>query len=398
MLKKLYIDNFKSLIEFSFPPKSDVQQLSAFSCLVGLNGAGKSTMLQAFDFIAQLPVSNTRIDQWLEKRNWKARELTSKFSLKSIITFSVELEYEGRLVVWSGTFNKDTLKCTSESVSVQNETIFSVQQGKLFITKEGTKESTVVKDLMYQGSILSIRSFDLKKYPAIAAIKQFSEGMKSLELLNPQLIRTRAREAHAVGVGGEKLAAFFHTLSPEIRATILRDLKIFYPNVTSLSSTSFRAGWKSLKVTESFITAAQNTLETETIHLNDGMLRILTMITEMHTSHTCILLDEIENGINPELVERLMDYLVQSNKQVIVTTHSPMVLNYLEDEVAEKGVFLIYRTKQGHTQCGRYFQSKRTRDKLTLLGPGEVFADTSMEEVAYDLELASAMPNKTVYQ
>lgn len=386
MIKRLYIDNFKSLIEFSFPPNSDIQPLSEFSCLVGLNGAGKSTMLQVFDFIAQLPVSNTRIDQWLEKRNWKARELTSKFSTKSIITFSVELEHERQTIVWSGTFNKDSLKCTSESVVVQNETVFSVQQGKLFIPKEGNKQSTVVKDLMYQGSILSIRSFDLKMYPAIAAIKQFSDGMKSLELLNPQLIRTRAREAQDVGIGGEKLAAFFHTLSPEVRENILHDLKIFYPNVTSLSTTSFRAGWKSLKVTESFITSAQNGLETETIHMNDGMLRVLTMITEMHTNHTCILLDEIENGINPELVERLMDYLVKSKKQVIVTTHSPMVLNFLEDEIAKTGVFLVYRTKQGHTLCGRYFQSGRALEKLDLLGPGEVFVDTPLEEVSSDLE------------
>ncbi len=384
----MYIDNFKSLIDFSFPPKIDVQPIPGFSCLVGLNGAGKSTLLQAFDFIAQLPAPNTRIEQWLEKRNWKARELTSKFSTKSSITFSLELKHEGQTVIWSGVFNKDMLKCTTESLTVQGATTFSGEKGTLSISIEGNRQNTIVKDLMYQGSILSIHSFDRRKCPAIEAIRQFAAGMKSLELLNPQMIRTRARESRDVGVGGEKLAAYFSTLPSETRAHILQDLKIFYPHVTTLSSTSLEAGWKSLKVTEAFTTAGKSELETETIHLNDGMLRILTIITEMQTSHTCILLDEIENDINPQLVEILMDYLVESSKQVIVTTHSPMVLNYLEDEIAKNGVFLFYRTGAGHSACGRYFKSIRTLEKLDLLGPGEVFVDTSLEDVSSDLEHA----------
>lgn len=243
-----------------------------------------------------------------------------------------------------------------------------------------------VKDLLYQGSILSVYKFDVLKVPAIGAILDFSQGMKSLELLNPQLIKTRSRAAADVGIGGEKLTAFFHGLSFEQKKTILTQLQEFYPQVTSILSSSLRAGWKTITVSESFDTGNKNRLETETTHLNDGMLRILTIITQMQTSHTCLLLDEIENGINPELVERLMDYLVSSNKQVIVTTHSPMVLNYLDDQVAKDGIFLVYRNAAGYTRCGRYFQSNRTREKLRLLGPGEVFVDTTMQEVSSDLE------------
>jgi len=81
MLSRVYLDNFKSLIDFSFPPQKDLQGIPAFSCLVGLNGCGKSTILQAFDFLAQLPQG--RIDSWLETRGWKHEELTSKFTKKT---------------------------------------------------------------------------------------------------------------------------------------------------------------------------------------------------------------------------------------------------------------------------------------------------------------------------
>jgi len=88
------------------------------------------------------------------------------------------------------------------------------------------------------------------------------------------------------------------------------------------------------------------------------------------------------------LVEQLMDYLVNGEKQVIVTTHSPMVLNYLDDDVARNGVFLVYRTRSGYTRCGRFFNSIQAKEKLSLLGPGEVLIDTALDEVAQEFESA----------
>ncbi|MFY8134268.1 MAG: AAA family ATPase, partial [Aquimonas sp.] len=52
MIKHFYIDNFKSLVDFRLSPEGG--SLAKFTCLVGLNGAGKSTVLQALDFIGHL--------------------------------------------------------------------------------------------------------------------------------------------------------------------------------------------------------------------------------------------------------------------------------------------------------------------------------------------------------
>ncbi|OAD21575.1 hypothetical protein THIOM_002652, partial [Candidatus Thiomargarita nelsonii] len=43
MIREFHINNFKSLVNFKF-------QLDKFTCLIGLNGSGKSTILQALDF------------------------------------------------------------------------------------------------------------------------------------------------------------------------------------------------------------------------------------------------------------------------------------------------------------------------------------------------------------
>ena len=81
MIKGFYIDNFKSLVNFRLPPTP--HQLGPFTCLVGLNGAGKSTVLQAFDFVGHL--ANGEVVTWLKQREWKTADLTSRFLKKKLI-------------------------------------------------------------------------------------------------------------------------------------------------------------------------------------------------------------------------------------------------------------------------------------------------------------------------
>jgi energy-coupling factor transporter ATP-binding protein EcfA2 len=388
MLARFWIDNFKSLIDFDFPPKSDDEGLSKFICLVGLNGAGKSTILQAFDFIAHLPAG--RLEDWLKERRWKKSDLASKLGNRSTIRFKLTINWAERQLVWSGIFNINTLRCTTETIRVDDEKSLRVHKGVLEYLTETSKgmDKTIIstEDLEYQGSVLSILKIDSKTSPSIAAVKEFAIGLKSLELLNPQLIKNRAREAEDIGIGGEKLTAYLYSMSHAMRTKVIDQLKVFYPRVLSGTSGNVQAGWKTFKVAEAYSKATKEKFETETIHLNDGMLRILAIITQMQSEKSFILLDEIENGINPELIERLMDYLVGVQRQIIVTTHSPMILNYLEDDIAKKGVFLISKNESGVSRCARFFRHPMALKKLAALGPGEVFIDSDLESIGSDLE------------
>ena len=83
---------------------------------------------------------------------------------------------------------------------------------------------------------------------------------------------------------------------------------------------------------------------------------------------------------------KLVDFLIGCGKQVIVTTHSPMILNYIPDEVAKEGVIMLYRTSKGETRSARFFDLPAMQQKLRALGPGEVFADTRLTELTAELE------------
>jgi len=91
MNRSFYIDNFKSLADFRLPPAP--HQLGSFSCLVGINGASKSTMLQAFDFVGHL--ANGQVAIWLKPRERKPTGLISRFLEKKQIQFELDIEVTG---------------------------------------------------------------------------------------------------------------------------------------------------------------------------------------------------------------------------------------------------------------------------------------------------------------
>lgn len=364
MIKSIQIDNFKSLVDFKL-------ELAKFNCVVGLNGVGKSTLLQALDFLSQLMQGD--IKGWLASRQWKASDLNSKLIKQSNIEFEVVVELEGIECSWSASFNRATLRCTKELVTHGDHRLLGVDDGKLSL---GGPRQEILFD--YQGSILSGLKEELLA-EELKALKSQLINIRSLDLISPEQLRNRTRFAGGkLGLGGENLSALIHEQGPMIQAKLREALIRVYPQLADIQTKSLRSGWKQLEVTEQF---SSKSLTSTARHMNDGMLRLMAIMLQLEIGGALLLFDEIENGINPELVEYLMDNLVNAKDQVLVTTHSPMVLNFIEDEVAKNGVICLYKTEQGHTQAIRLFDLPSMASKLEFMGPGEAFIDTDLTEL-----------------
>lgn len=406
MIKGFYIDNFKSLVDFRLPPAP--HKLGSFTCLVGLNGAGKSTVLQAFDFVGHL--ANGQVATWLKQREWKAADLTSRFLKKKLIQFELEIDMptEGR-IVWSGSFNTTEMRCTAETVTVDGaEQALHIKDGQLLVSGTDSKPSVQypIRSMKYEGSTLSF--IDVRDvHPALGVLKHVAANLRSLDLLSPQSMRRRAKEGEDIGYGGERLGAFIHGLPAKDKVALTKALKTFYPQVSELSTTALRAGWKDLRIVEQYDSTLSR-LESDARQVNDGLLRVLAILSQVSVGKTsdrtnqlnslgqsCVLFDEIENGINPELMQKLVALLLGAERQVIVTTHSPLVLNYLPDEVAKEAVLLLYRNNAGHTKVARLFDLPSTQKKLALLGPGEVFVDTNLEALPAEAMLLELISPKS---
>jgi predicted ATPase len=374
MITRFHIENFKSLADFDLPSES--HRLGMFVCLIGLNGSGKSTLLQALDFAGHVVLGKEK--EWLAQREWKPTEISTNLGNKRspVVVFRIEMQDpNGMPMSWEARYNTIQGRCTQESVKANDRTVLNLTEGRLELANSsGRLEKKFAKmDFVYQGSVLSL----LQLSDADAWLKWVKDALgnlKSLELLSPQLMRRRARSAQDMGLGGEKLSAFLGTLPQVQKRRLLTELQRFYPWLANWDVKTLKAGWKSLRVEEEF--AGRHTVEAA--HVNDGLLRVMAILSEAYGEHSFLLFDEIENGINPELVEKLMDGLRDCRKQVVVTTHSPMILNYIPDDVARESVHLLYKTKRGETRSVRYFDLEGTNSKLRALGPGEVFADTNL--------------------
>ncbi|NGZ62872.1 AAA family ATPase [Vibrio aestuarianus subsp. cardii] len=369
-LVNIKANNFKSLVDFSLP-------FSKFNCLVGLNGSGKSTVLQFIDFLSQ-QVSGD-IDEWLDSRQWSAKDLNSTLTKQSNITFTVELSYSDKPVIWEGSFNRTELYCTSEKITWGGQTLLNVADGKFSLPTEDLQAPIT---FAYQGSILSqLRESQLPK--ELVEFKAFFNELNALDMLSPDMLRDQHISGNALGSGGKMLSSFISKMTKKEKSNLVSTLKELYPSLVKVDATVQKsAGTVRLEIEEKF---DDKTIKTEARHINDGLLRFMAIFAQLTKKQSALLLDEIENGVNPELIEKLVDSLVEANTQVIVTTHSPMILNYMEDDVAKSGVVYLYKNKAGATHAVRLFDIPSMQRKLKFMGPGEAYEDTKLENLASEI-------------
>ena len=384
IIEYITVNNFKSLVNFDL-------RLSHFTCLIGLNGSGKSTVLQFIDFLSQL--FHGDIKGWLESRNWKPADIPFHGS-NELVNFSVTLGQ--KFGHWRGDYDVNKGYCTYEELTLP-QVYLRVNNGELEIQGKSAadgewhevhKEKVVFR---YQGSILSqlrydaLPSLELANSNAIHECHEFMSNIHSLELLSPEFLRQKTREVtNSIGQGGEKLSAFLHELGVEGRKELTKRLQPAYSHLESVNTTALPSGWKQLEIQESF---DGHKVITEARHINDGMLRLLAIFAEIQAKkHSFLLFDEIENGINPELVEFVVNALVTAPQQILVTTHSPMILNYLDDKVAKNGVMYLYKDSHGHTKSIPFFSIDSLEKKLKVMGPGEAFVDTDLSSLIKEIE------------
>ena len=125
----------------------------------------------------------------------------------------------------------------------------------------------------------------------------------------------------------------------------------------------------------------------ESKNMSDGMLRLLAFlaICEMDKKGL-MLLDEIENGINMDYAERIINILKENcqekKNQMIVTTHSPVFLDYVEKD----NIRYMYRELEtGVCRCSSLVDNIELNARMEYLYPGELLMNMSNQEIIDEL-------------
>ncbi len=216
MIRSLYVDNFKGLNDF-------VVELPPLAVLIGANGSGKSTILQAVDLLCNLP--ETDVNTYVKERKWNLGDLKSHLNTRRHITFraTLELPVNGgtELVEWEIVLNpvkeKDKIELVKERISskTRNRVLLKKDPGGLERYDEEKQEFEHFPPLHLAVSLLNTidTEKDKKKFPTLVSLKAFTGGIDSFQLLSTERMRKSHKgKADSLGAGGEKLAGFIHGL------------------------------------------------------------------------------------------------------------------------------------------------------------------------------------------
>lgn len=396
MIKSLYIDNFKALNDFSM-------DLDPFTVVVGNNMSGKSTVLQALDFLSNIVKEDFTV--FLDRRGWKVADIKSQMQKSQKMTFACDLELmvEGEMVSVQWKIEilayalKNIMELSREEIRVQREegddSILNYAQpsGGYMIDKMG-KCTAFPEKLLFRSSVMKM--FDLDNYPVIQALKVFFEKLESFELLSPDKMRLSSRgDTNTIGNAGEKLPSFVKSMNQIQKEDFESKIEeLLGKRIVSVDAkTKGKPGWTELITEERY---GAKTMKIKSKNMSDGMLRLLAFLAICEMDPCTMLLDEIENGINLDYAEQIVHILDENckskNNQLIVTTHSPIFLDYVQKE----NIRYLYREPaSGNCKCSSLAQNTELNEKLQYLYPGELFMNMCNKDIV-DLLLKQEGQNR----
>jgi predicted ATPase len=375
MLKRVKIQGYKSL--------ADVEvNLQPLSVLFGPNASGKSNFLDALQLLSRIATSSnlrsafappnrgTPLESFTFGQNGIRGLLTQE---KATFSIEVDIELSQRIIDEVNRRIQDVgkLKVTGEKNKIIKEGNSALVQEKFMnyrIEVEISPKSQVLRIVNevlkvdnqpeLVGPIMTHGSSDLGTLsflsPAYFIGSPYLSAMRT-ELMNWNFFyleprermreRTPLKEVRHIGLMGEEIAAYLNTLravdEPQFRA-VERTLHLMIPSINGIETSVNNSGEVELNLIEG------NTPIPARV-LSEGTLRILGLLALSGAKEPPSLLgfEEPENGIQPgrlRLVVSLLETRSYLDTQVIVTTHSPTLI----DNVPRNSLY-VCRKKKGRT-------------------------------------------------
>lgn len=128
--------------------------------------------------------------------------------------------------------------------------------------------------------------------------------------------------------------------------------------------------------------------------MSDGILLVLAYLTVLYLGDRprVLLIEEPENGIHPKRLQEVLAILrqlvsEQQHTQIILTTHSPYVLDSFQPEE----VTLCRKNEDGAVSVRRLSESKTVREQIDLFSLGEIWTAAGDDDLAIPVDSAAVV-------
>ena len=373
LIKTIDISSYKSIV-------NDKIELGRFNVFIGVNGCGKTNILEALATVGADRGNDLSFDGLYGRGVRIARPdlILSSFldsNKKSSIDIRLTIESEKVLEEYKCSLSPANLNdIYTKWINLAEEDLypdilldyFSViinntpgisgddllKRANQMIASKGLRRDRNFDDLLSEYLIFDLNTKSLRGITA-ADSKKTPLGIngEGLDLLIASFNNSERSQLN-------KCLVFFDWLG-EIIADKDDKLKIMgLKPGRSISTLYFK---------DKFMQKNNNTFSAE--NSNEGVLHVLFYLALFISSKTPKLfaIDNIETALNPRLCQVLLSELVkltkETEKQVLITTHNPAILDGLNLLDEEQRLFEVYRDSEGKTKTRRIKFKANLSDK-----------------------------------
>ncbi|KAA6329309.1 DNA replication and repair protein RecF [termite gut metagenome] len=333
MIASVSIKNFKSIVNLELP-------LGRINVLIGENGCGKSNILEGITFGAA--AATDRLGrEFLVNRGIRVTEPAFMYSAfegsdEEIIIEIYNSELDDHLCLH--------IKHNNEAKPRQWELLPMENKASEFFRYWDIES---LKDLLEHFLIYSLEESVLRRFDVDTGIFPFGRNGGGLLAYLKELSRKE---------DGDKILA-------EIQENLL---VIDWFESLEIPKTVFSQDF-TIHVKDRYISETLQTFDQRST--NEGFLYLLFYLTLFISDETpaFFAIDNIESALNPKMCREVMKRFTQlarkHNKQVIMTTHSPSVLDGLNIDNDDERLFVVRRNIDGHTKINRV---KYNNDRMDM--------------------------------
>ncbi|MFN7116986.1 MAG: AAA family ATPase [Saprospiraceae bacterium] len=351
MVKQIHIENYKSVQSLDI-------ELGRLNVFIGANGCGKTNILEAIalgsaaaadkldhEFLGSRGIRVTE-PKWMKsgfKNEFFDKEILIKFSsfehwLSLVINYYKDIE-DDFFSKWEAQMNTSE----DEDRKFIDESLYE------HLPEHTAKWETIAKSLKSKILIINLR---LSTFLIFSPENYFLRRFEGESQIKP------------LGIRGEGLFSHLVELiqKPKIFNKIKEHLQLmdWFDDFEIPNDLYFNQ--RKITIKDRFIAEGLQYFDQRSA--NEGFLYLLFYVTLFISPYTpkFFAIDNIDNSLNPKLCSELTKMLAQlakeHDKQAILTTHNPAVLDGLNLNDQEQRLFVIYRNADGHTKAQRILKKE----------------------------------------